>query len=187
MRVCCNSQVCDRQASEKKADAADEDILALLLPQEQRAARAVNPPNAAERTCAVDLSLERSEDMASPVPPSARLPPPETPVARIAGFSAPVPAVHLPGRSSSNLLQRRPQMLQAWAALSMPSGDGTSFNRRATIANGFSGTAQYQEQLAAALSEELHLRRVIISSSSRAFPARLLQPDVGAWHGGELS
>ena len=63
--------------------------------------------------------------------------------------------------------------MQAWAALTMPSGDATDFCRRETIADSFSCAGEYQWQLASALSEELQLRcatpRIAASRNSYAY------------------
>ena len=72
-------------------------------------------------------------------------------------LSMPVPRLRH-GTLPAGLMQHLPATLQGWAALAMPSGDATSFARRAIISDSFSSVGEYQLQMAASIREELHLR-----------------------------
>ena len=136
----------------------------MLLPPPERAESAAALLCAAKRVCSADTSRRQArrptEVPAEPL--HAAITQPSRPAAQPRLAPSSQAGVHAsPARRdkySPVLAQYRPATLQAWAALTMPSGIATDLCRRETITNSFSCAGEYQWQLACALSDELQLR-----------------------------
>lgn len=136
----------------------------MLLPPPEHAESGATSPHAAKRIWSGNASSSQAHRTAdaSATHLRAAIAPPSMPAALRLPAPSSQAGIHAsPIRRDQYgpiSAQYRPATLQAWAALTMPSGEATDFCRRETISDSFSCVGEYQWQLACALSEELQLR-----------------------------
>ncbi len=136
----------------------------MLLPPPEHAESDAVPPHAAKRFWPGNASCSQAHKTidASAAPIRTAIAQQSMPAAHQLPAPSSQASVHTSAiprdKYGPVLAQYRPATLQAWAALTMSSGDAAEFVRRETISDSFSCIGEYQWQLACALSEELQLR-----------------------------